>query len=219
MEEGLPSEHSGELLGDPLEDLLDGGRVANKGGGHGKASGRDVTDSSLHIVGDPFDKVGRVLVLHIQHLLIHLFHRHAATEDGCHSEVAAMPGVASSHHVLGVKHLLGELGHGERPVLLAATGGQRGKAGHEEVEAGEGDHVDRQLPQVGIQLAGEPEEGGQVTGVLRQVRADLRQVVTPDMVSDTRWFKSPYVGVASFRVLRRRGYDYEGFRRSRHLSV
>ena len=32
-----------------------------------------------------------------------------------------------------------------------------GEAGHEEVEAGEGDHVDRQLPQVSIELAGEPE--------------------------------------------------------------
>ena len=29
----------------------------------------------------------------------------------------------------------------------------------------------------------------------------LRHVVTPDMVRDTRWFKSPYVGVVSFRVL------------------
>ena len=46
------------------------------------------------------------------------------------------------------------------PVLLRAAGGQRGEAGHEEVEAGEGNHVDRQLPQVSVQLAGEPEAGG-----------------------------------------------------------
>ena len=71
-----------------------------------------------------------------------------------------MPGVASGHHVLGVEHLLGELGHREGAVLLAAPCGQRGEAGHEEVEAGEGDHVHRQLPQVGVQLAGEPEAGG-----------------------------------------------------------
>ena len=45
------------------------------------------------------------------------------------------------------------------PVLLRAAGGQRGEAGHEEVEAGEGNHVDRQLPQVSVQLAGEPEGG------------------------------------------------------------
>merc|ERR1712241_1428198 len=30
---------------------------------------------------------------------------------------------------------------------------------------------------------------------------NLRQVVTPDMVVETRWFKSPYVGVVSLRVL------------------
>ena len=46
------------------------------------------------------------------------------------------------------------------PVLLRAAGGQRGEPGHEEVEAGEGNHVDRQLAQVGVELAGEPEAGG-----------------------------------------------------------
>ena len=71
-----------------------------------------------------------------------------------------MSGVAGRHHVLGVEHLLGQLGHGEGAVLLGAAGGQRGEAGHEEVEAGEGNHVDRQLPQVSVQLAGEPEGGG-----------------------------------------------------------
>ena len=68
-----------------------------------------------------------------------------------------MPGVTGGHHVLGVEHLLGELGHGERPVLLAAAGGEWGKAWHEEVEAREGNHVHCKLPKVSIQLAGEPE--------------------------------------------------------------
>ena len=30
---------------------------------------------------------------------------------------------------------------------------------------------------------------------------NLRQVVTPDIVMDTKWFKSPYVGEVSFSVL------------------
>ena len=72
VEEGLPSEHGGELLGDPLEDLLDGRRVADKGGGHGKAPGRDVADGSLDIVGDPLDEVTAVLVLDVEHLLVDL---------------------------------------------------------------------------------------------------------------------------------------------------
>ena len=71
-----------------------------------------------------------------------------------------MSGVTSGHHVLGVEHLLGELGHGEGPVLLGAPGGEGSEPRHEEVETGEGDHVDRQLPEVSIELAGEPEGGG-----------------------------------------------------------
>ena len=35
---------------------------------------------------------------------------------------------------------------------------------------------------------------------------NLRQVVTPDMVAETRRFKSPYVGVVSFRVLKQMSY-------------
>jgi len=89
-------------------------------------------------------------------------------------------GVGGAHHVLGVKLLLRQLGHGQRAVLLGATGGlegggggreggreglgkkrkeeqeggrkggregtyQGGEADHEEVEAGEGDHVHGQL--------------------------------------------------------------------------
>ena len=30
---------------------------------------------------------------------------------------------------------------------------------------------------------------------------NLRHVVIPDIVNETKWFKSPYVGVASFNVL------------------
>ena len=42
-------------------------------------------------------------------------------------------------------------------VLLGAATGEGSEAAHEEVETGEGDHVDRQLPQIGVQLTGEPE--------------------------------------------------------------
>ena len=52
-----------------------------------------------------------------------------------------MSGVSCRHHVLGVEHLLCELGHGEGAVLLAATGGERGEARHEEVQPGQSHFV------------------------------------------------------------------------------
>merc|ERR1712107_86103 len=81
-------------------------------------------------------------------------------EDGGDGEVPSVPGVARSHHVLGVEHLLGQLGHSEGAVLLAASGSEGGEAGHEEVEPWEGHHVDRQLPKVSVKLAREPEASG-----------------------------------------------------------
>ena len=160
MQESLATEHGSELLRDALEQLLDGGGVADEGGGHLQATGRDVAHGGLDVVGDPFHEVAAVLVLDVQHLLIHLLHGHAATEHGSHREVAAVTGVAGSHHVLGVEHLLGQLGHGQGPVLLGAAGGQGSEAGHEEVETGEGDHVDSQFTQIGVQLTRETQAGG-----------------------------------------------------------
>ena len=49
--------------------------------------------------------------LDVEHLLVHLLHGHPASEHGGHGEVAAVPGVAGRHHVLGVEHLLGQLGN------------------------------------------------------------------------------------------------------------
>merc|ERR1719365_278541 len=91
VEESLAPEHCSELLGDSLEKLLDGSGVTNKCGRHFEASGGDVTHSSLDVVWDPFHKVGAVLVLDAQHLLVHLLHGHSATEDSRHSQIAPMP--------------------------------------------------------------------------------------------------------------------------------
>ena len=82
VEEGLPPEHGGELLPNPLEQLLDGGGVTDEGGGHLETSGGDVAHSGLHVVGDPLDEVRGVLVLDVEHLLVDLLHGHATSEDG-----------------------------------------------------------------------------------------------------------------------------------------
>ena len=81
MQESLAPEHSGELLGDALEELLDGCGVANKGGRHLETAWWDVTDGGLDDVGDPLDEVRGVLVLDVQHLLVNLLHGHASSED------------------------------------------------------------------------------------------------------------------------------------------
>ena len=74
MQEGFATEHSGELLADALEQLLDGSAVANEGGCHFEATGRDVAHGGLDVVWDPLDKVRAVLVLYVEHLLVDLFH-------------------------------------------------------------------------------------------------------------------------------------------------
>ena len=71
-----------------------------------------------------------------------------------------MARIASGHHVLGIKHLLGQPWDGQRPVLLATTRGQRGETGHEKVETRERHHVDSQLSQVRVELAREAKAGG-----------------------------------------------------------
>ena len=163
MQESLAPEHGSELLTDALKELLDGSAVANKSARHLQTARWDITDGSLHVVGDPLHKVRAVLVLDVQHLLVHLLHGHASTEHGGNGEVPAVARITGSHHVLGIEHLLSQLGNGQSSVLLGATAGERGKPGHKEVETREGNHVDSQLAQVGIELTGESEAGGDAT--------------------------------------------------------
>jgi len=63
-----------------------------------------------------------------------------------------MAWITGCHHVLSVKHLLGQLRHSERTVLLAATGCQWSEAGHEEMQTWERNHVDGQFTQISVEL-------------------------------------------------------------------
>ena len=71
-----------------------------------------------------------------------------------------MSGIASSHHVLGVKHLLSQLRDGQGPVLLAAPGSEGRKPRHEKVETREWNHVDCKLSEISIELAREAKASG-----------------------------------------------------------
>ena len=81
-------------------------------------------------------------------------------QDGRAGQVATVAEVRSSHHVLGVEHLLGKLRNADSAERVSAAAGQGSEADHEEVQTREGNHVDSQLAEIGVELTGETEGGG-----------------------------------------------------------
>jgi len=66
-----------------------------------------------------------------------------------------MTGIRSAHHVLGIKHLLSQLRNSQSTVLLRTSGSEGSETSHEEVKTGEGNHVDCELTEIGVELTGE----------------------------------------------------------------
>ncbi|KAL0914487.1 hypothetical protein M5K25_014836 [Dendrobium thyrsiflorum] len=163
VQESLPPEHGGELLAYAAKHLLDGGRVADECRSHLESPWRDVADTGLNIVWNPFHKVRGVLVLDIDHLLVYLFCAHLATEHGGRGEVATMARVSSTHH----------LRHSEGTILLRASRGQGGKAHHEEMEAGEWNEVDGELAEIRVELTGESQAASNTTHCSRDEMIQL----------------------------------------------
>mmetsp|Transcript_5832 Transcript_5832/g.11227 ORF Transcript_5832/g.11227 Transcript_5832/m.11227 type:complete len:313 (+) Transcript_5832:51-989(+) len=155
MQEGLAAEHARELLRDALEHLLDRSRVPDEVDRHLEAFGRDVTHRGLDVVRDPLHEVGAVLVLHVEHLLVHLLGRHAPAEHRRRRQVAPVARVRGAHHVLGVEHLLRQLRYRQGTVLLRAARRERREADHEEMKTRKRNDVNRKLAQIRVQLPGE----------------------------------------------------------------
>merc|ERR1712094_50911 len=160
MQECLAAEHGREIFSDTLEHLLDSCRVAQEGHRHFQALWWDITDPCLDVVWNPFHKVGRVLVLHVQHLLVNFLGRHTSTEQSSSSQVASVTRISGAHHVLSVKHLLSQLRNSQSTVLLRTTRSQRSETSHEEVQTREWNHVNSDLTQVAVQLTWETYAAG-----------------------------------------------------------
>lgn len=104
--------------------------------------------------------VARILRLNAPHLFLDLLHADFTTEDGSHSQVPPLSRIGSSHHVFGIKHLLGQFGDTQGTELMTSTRGQGRESDHEKVQTREGDHVDGEFSQVRVELTGETEAGG-----------------------------------------------------------
>jgi len=111
-----------------------------------------------------------------------------------YGEVTTVPGVRGSHHVLCVEHLLREFRNRDGTVLLASASGQWGVTSHEEVKTWEGDHVDGQLPQVGVELTGEAQTG-------RDARHDDRYEVVKVTICRGRQLESTEADVVQSFVV------------------
>merc|ERR1712039_665419 len=80
MQKGFPAEHGSEIFGNALEHFLDRRRISREGHRHLQTFRRDVANGGLDVVRNPLDEVGGVLILHVEHLFVHLLRGHPTTE-------------------------------------------------------------------------------------------------------------------------------------------
>lgn len=109
-------------------------------------------------------------------------------------EAYALSRVRGGHHVLGVEHLLRELGDGDGTVRGRSSGSQGGEADHEEVQSGERHHVDGELSEIRVELTGESQTG-------RDTRHDERDEVVEITVGRGRQLQGSEADVVESLVV------------------
>ena len=72
---------------------LDSSGVADEGGRHFESARGDVAQGGLDVVGQPLDEVRAILVLHVQHLVVHLLGRDLASEHRGYCQIPVSEGV------------------------------------------------------------------------------------------------------------------------------
>lgn len=80
-------------------------------------------------------------------------------QDGRAGEVSAVAEVGGCHHILGIEHLLRQLRNRDCAESVCTATCEWCKTDHEEVKAGERNHVDSELSKVRVELTRESKTG------------------------------------------------------------
>jgi len=123
MEESFSSEHSSELFSNSFEHLLDGSGVTNECNWHFESFWWDITNGGFDVVWNPFYEIWGVFILYVKHLLINFFRWHSSSEHSGGGKISTVSWVRSTHHVFGIKHLLGKFWNGEGSINLGSSWG------------------------------------------------------------------------------------------------
>jgi len=123
----------------------------------------NTASSGKDIIGNPFDNyqsvgltghctVAGIFGLHVSHLFFDFLGADVTAEYGGNRQVPPLPRVRRCHHVLRIEHLLSQLRHIDVAELVASPRHQWSESDHEEVQAGERNHINGKFSEIRVQL-------------------------------------------------------------------